>query len=173
MDDGTLITRLKERARDANRAYSFCTGIDTYEYYPPLLTEEILIIEKRVGFRLPSLLRTIYAQVGNGGYGPGYGLTGLTDDGALAFTGMNAIDMYLIFGSEQDEDSRHLWWWPEKAIPFCDYDDKVLMLVDCSSDEGCIMRREYNGSDDRREDFTVVEDSLRDWLIGWIEGRVK
>ena len=50
----------------------------------PVSAADIDAVEKALGQRLPPLLTEIYRFVGNGGFGPGYGLTGLsggaTDD---------------------------------------------------------------------------------------------
>src|SRR5438552_9489750 len=35
--------------------------------------------ETRLGFALPSLMKRVYTEIGNGGFGPGYGLIGLTN----------------------------------------------------------------------------------------------
>jgi len=37
----------------------------------------VATVESRLGFGLPPLLRELYTQVGNGGFGPGYGILGL------------------------------------------------------------------------------------------------
>ena len=43
---------------------------------PPAAVAEA---EELAGRSLPSLLRRLYLEVGNGGFGPGYGLLGLRD----------------------------------------------------------------------------------------------
>jgi hypothetical protein len=48
-------------------------------------------VEKQLGLSLPALLKSVYLQVGNGGFGPGLGLIGLkrgyaSDFGTLAET---------------------------------------------------------------------------------------
>jgi hypothetical protein len=44
---------------------------------PPASLESLERIETELGFRLPELLQRIYLEVGDGGFGPGYGLLGL------------------------------------------------------------------------------------------------
>src|SRR5690242_3913384 len=41
--------------------------------------------ERRLGFTLPALLKRLYAEIGNGGFGPGYGLIGLTNGGPMTW----------------------------------------------------------------------------------------
>jgi hypothetical protein len=44
---------------------------------PPASLEALERVESKLGFRLPDLLRRIYLEVGDGGFGPGYGLLAL------------------------------------------------------------------------------------------------
>lgn len=44
--------------------------------YPPATNEQLQATEEALGFPLPALLRALYVQVANGGFGPGYGLLG-------------------------------------------------------------------------------------------------
>jgi len=41
--------------------------------YPPATEDQLLATEAALGFPLPPLLRALYAQVANGGFGFGYG----------------------------------------------------------------------------------------------------
>lgn len=50
--------------------------------YPPTTMMIVEAAEKTLGFSLPPLLRDLYTQVANGGFGPGYGIFGL--DGGYA-----------------------------------------------------------------------------------------
>src|SRR5437764_4002398 len=43
---------------------------------PPASEEQLLMTETTLGFPLPPLLRLLYAQIANGGFGPGGGLRG-------------------------------------------------------------------------------------------------
>lgn len=44
--------------------------------FPPATEEQLRATEQALGFPLPPLLRALYAQVANGGFGPDYGITG-------------------------------------------------------------------------------------------------
>jgi hypothetical protein len=44
--------------------------------YPPASEQQLSDTEQQLGFNLPPLLRLLYAQVANGGIGPGYGIYG-------------------------------------------------------------------------------------------------
>ena len=62
--------------------------------YPPATENQLLATEAALGFALPPLLRTLYAQVANGGFGFGYGLRGAMGgfDGRCSGT---IVDQYL------------------------------------------------------------------------------
>lgn len=45
--------------------------------FPPASEEQLQEAEARIGFSLPPLLRAMYANVANGGFGPGLGLYGV------------------------------------------------------------------------------------------------
>ncbi|MFF4569694.1 SMI1/KNR4 family protein [Streptomyces sp. NPDC001410] len=47
--------------------------------FPPISLSEVDKAERRIGRRLPELLRRVYTEVGNGGFGPDSGLASLTD----------------------------------------------------------------------------------------------
>ena len=53
--------------------------------FPPATSQQLERSETLLGFPLPDILRRIYLEVGNGGFGPQYGLLGIeggADDGA-------------------------------------------------------------------------------------------
>ncbi len=72
-EQDTLIERLKMRVL----ASPFVPP--KYSWYkqqanPPVTATELAQAEALLGFPLPRLLKSIYLEVGNGGFGPGYGL---------------------------------------------------------------------------------------------------
>jgi len=48
-----------------------------------------------MGFALPPLLERLYSEVGNGGFGPGYELCGLSGGFAEDLQGLTLPDLYL------------------------------------------------------------------------------
>lgn len=60
----------------------------------PASAEAVADAERRLGHRLPPLLRRLYREVANGGFGPGYGILGVAgghpDD--LGMTAANLLD---------------------------------------------------------------------------------
>ncbi len=84
--------------------------------------------EARVQLPLPRLLRTLYLEVGNGGFGPGYGILGVRaghgDD-----DGKTAIDLYREAHSEVPSSWNQL---PRSLLPVCYWGCGIYSFVDCS-----------------------------------------
>jgi cell wall assembly regulator SMI1 len=68
-----MIDRIKKRIENLDQATEGATVIEP-RIYPVASEATIQAAEAELGLRLPALLRELYKQVGNGGYGPGYGL---------------------------------------------------------------------------------------------------
>src|SRR5512143_1594034 len=70
-----LIARVRERSRDPRRLRDMVFTGDRVA--PPATAAEIAEAEQRLGIELPALLVNLYTAIGNGGFGPGYGVLGL------------------------------------------------------------------------------------------------
>ena len=62
--------------------------------YPPVSVPELFAAERRMGRRLPDLLRRIYTEVANGGFGPAYGILGITRSGQHDERDITALEQY-------------------------------------------------------------------------------
>lgn len=71
-----LLQRLQTRCTDPARAVDHHVDI-VRPIPPPVSAEQLARVEELLGFDLPALLRSLYLQIGNGGFGPGYGLFAL------------------------------------------------------------------------------------------------
>jgi hypothetical protein len=72
MSDSLLLAILR-RARDASAATDNAGHSNSVAR--PVADEQALArAEQNIGQRLPSFLRSVYSEVGDGGFGPGYGL---------------------------------------------------------------------------------------------------
>ena len=68
--------------------------VPSYFEQSPATEEQLLETEDLLGFPLPPLLRELYKQLANGGFGPGYGLIGVTGgfcEAGASLTGMLSI----------------------------------------------------------------------------------
>lgn len=96
----------------------------------PRASEETLVeTEQRLGFGLPPLLRRIYAEIGNGGFGPGYGLIGAIG-GAVDDRGDTIVEAYL--GRAAPDPSEPSWVWPAKVVPLFSWGGAVYTCGDLS-----------------------------------------
>ena len=89
-----LLAATLERARDPKRATDNGDVALTCAE-PVLATVEWRSLQARLPRPLPPLLTHLYTEVGNGGYGPGYGLLEAlhTVDGTLAFCEMYHLSL--------------------------------------------------------------------------------
>jgi hypothetical protein len=174
--EDSLIERLKAIIRTSRHA----TGEPTWRPQrsrSPITEEELLQAETQLGFVLPSLLRRIYREVGNGGFGPGYGLLPLnelppnaghdTTSLVAEYQGMKAfsqqdIDKY--FAEEEEKPAL----WPELVLILCDWGCNIYSCLDCSSSELPIFRMDSN--ENFLVEWAIEAPSLHQWLERWIDG---
>ena len=74
-----------------------------------------------MGLRLPRLLRQVYEQVGNGGFGPGYGLFGLPT--SAGDEKESAVGRYRMLHRLQTDPP-----WPLGLLPLCDWGVRHRLL---------------------------------------------
>jgi hypothetical protein len=113
------------------------TDMDARAKLLPVATAPVLdAAEHALGFPLPAALRALYAQVGNGGFGPGFGILGVagghTDD-----LGDNIITAYKAFA--QRDPCEPNWLWPERLVRLCHWGCAIYSCVDCSSPESPVI----------------------------------
>ena len=113
--------------------------------------------EKELGFALPRLLCICYLTIGNGGFGPGFGIIGLK--GGYASDYGNLVETYAILHQTLCEG----WQSLEKGVtaletesriplPFCDFGGNMFACVDAhdvhhtvySLEQGTLWREKYN-----------------------------
>jgi hypothetical protein len=72
----SLVKELQERVADPRRAAD-CAINEPRRPPAPISADQLGRVEQLLGFGLPEMLRALYLEVGNGGFGPGYGLLDL------------------------------------------------------------------------------------------------
>jgi hypothetical protein len=129
---------------------------------------EIANDEKRLGFALPPLLKRLYTEIGNGGFGPGYGLIGLTN-GVPDDLGKTAPETYgLIRGTSRDDPS---WKWPEGLLPICHWGCAILSCIDCTDPNFRMRIFDPNVHDgDWDACFFDESDGFDIWIREWASG---
>jgi hypothetical protein len=138
--------------------------------YPPVGAAEVDAAEERLGFVLPESLRQVYTHVGNGGFGPAYGLLGLLG-GAVNEDQLDCVSLYESFRMCDPDDP--LWHWPESLLPVGHLGCAMYACVDCTTTEAAIVWFEPNPHDDGEpwtESFIPLAPSLESWLTHWLDG---
>lgn len=74
----------------------------------------------RLGRELPRLLVRLYTEIGNGGFGPSYGLLPLSEAGAQWKTWTGAAD----------DPAYHAWCYPPSFLPIVDYGCAMYYCLD-------------------------------------------
>jgi hypothetical protein len=156
----TTIERVRARINDPKLKTSITRyGARPVELFPPVHAAILEASEERLGFRLPPLLRDLYIDVANGGFGPGYGVFGLEGGYADPMVtrgegGGTLLDWYYAYRGEdermpeltgqfadQEPSSLFLdpdpesddWAWFDKLLPISHRGDWQLSCIDCSS----------------------------------------
>jgi len=126
--------------------------------YPPVSEELIDETESQLGFQIPPLLRACYEQIGNGGFGPGYGLIGLSGGARSDFGSL--VETHHQLKSDQESEGNE---WQFGLLPFCSWGCIIFSCVDCTSPDFPILTF---------EDFEVWPQSydLEKFFSLWLSG---
>jgi len=165
-----LIERLQERVKDPDRASD--EGL-AMKVHPPAKARLLAIAERKLGFQLPDLLRAIYTQIGNGGFGKAYGFVGI-EGGATDESGRSFVRVYKDMGQYQKDSP--LWRWPEQLLPVCRLGCGMWSCFDCKRANVPVFIFDPNNlsSDPEDEEETRLRWANSFWyesrsLIAWLE----
>ncbi|MFC8514321.1 SMI1/KNR4 family protein [Streptomyces sp. NPDC057257] len=121
--------------------------------------------EAALGFPLPPLLAELYLRIGDGGFGPEYGLLPLLDSPPAGEPA--AVVQYLTNRADALQDPE--WPWPEGVLPISHWGCAMYACVDCHTPEAPVLLFEPNaGQADHA--WYVDAPSLTDWLHTWTAG---
>jgi hypothetical protein len=125
--------------------------------------------ERRLGFPLPPLFKRIYMDVGNGGFGPGYGLLGMSN-GAPDDFGKTAPESYSL-RRQGDPDNRD-WFWPDALLPICHWGCAIYSCINCrdSNFPMQIFDPNVHQDSDWRDAYFDEAPSFDSWIREWAEG---
>jgi hypothetical protein len=128
--------------------------------FPPAPQKHIGGAEAALGFPFPPLLKEIYLQVGNGGFGPGLGGSIIGVDGGYASDFGTLVTTYRTFqeGKEADGDA-----WTTGLLPFCEWGGLMFSSVD---------RTDANYRVHHSEALVAqpMNYSLQDFFQMWLDG---
>lgn len=126
-----LIQKIKKRASDPKTIHDMAMGLSPAPMIgPKLKIGDIEIIENDLGFELPDLLKKIYIDIGDGGFGPGYGLYSLK----------TSVELYLKSVSS-DETKRG-------KFPVCTWGCANDSYIDCLDENFPVMVEKSDQSED-------------------------
>jgi len=150
----------------ADRIQQQMTAPVTHELPAPADAAVLDRVEAEIGFALPAVLRRVYLEVADGGFGPHGGLLGVeAAAGALAA---------LRSGDELPRGRT----WPDRLLPLVKV-DPGYDCVDASSPEGAIVAwdpeelGEFSGEKAWDRSFSQVAPSVEAWLTEWVGGRTQ
>jgi hypothetical protein len=121
--------------------------------------------EATLGFTLPPLLANLYLHIGDGGFGPEYGLLPLLDSPPA---GEPVVVVQYLANREsgrRDPD----WPWPEGVLPISHWGCAMYACVDCRTPEATVLLFEPNAHEATHA-WYVDATSLTVWLRSWVDG---
>jgi hypothetical protein len=164
MSEAELIASIKELANDPRRRTALAQKLTDLLGQPPpeslptrATRKAVQDAEGQMGFPLPLLLRELWTEVGNGGFGPGYGLFGVSVTPGSELS-MSVPNVYL--QSIADES----YGWPKKLVLICEWGCALYSAIDCSTCDGEIVN--VLGE----LDLKPTGSSLAQWMQDWVDG---
>ena len=136
----------------------------------PISDREIAAAEYRLGFRLPRLLRAIYGEISNGGFGESYGFLGLVG-GPTNESGQDSVSLYESYRQANPGDEH--WHWPEGLLPVCHLGCGMYHCVQCLDEELPVIWFEPNPHTPTLpwdDSFIPFSPTLREYLSAWLDG---
>ena len=127
----------------------------------PAAPEAVAGAEEKIGYPLPALLRRLYLEVGNGGFGPRDGIPGV---GGGADVGWDWPDL-VTFHLEARADE--LWKARPWLVPVLDWGCTVMSLIDCRDPEGRMWAWEEG-----ELIWLPQRQTLTGWLGLWLQGQL-
>ncbi len=114
-----ILQKIKQRVSDPETIHDMAIGLSPAPKINPVVSvEKIKGIEKELGFKFPDLLVKIYTEIGNGGFGPGYGLYDIDE----------AKKNYLEWMSDPEKE------WEKGTFPLCTWGCAIDSYVDCEDE---------------------------------------
>jgi len=129
---GDLASRVRQHALELAAAGEDDLGATSLRFRA-LSARKIRVAERALGLTLPESLREMYTEVGNGGFGPDYGLVGLVG-GARNEDRNDVVGQYWMYQTPDPDDE--LWSWPSGLLPVVNLGCAMYYCVDANSPEG-------------------------------------
>jgi hypothetical protein len=164
--DGDALRRIYRRG-SPDHLHARAAGL--VERLPALVPASAAAVreaETIIGHTLPPLLVRLYTEIGNGGFGPAYGILGLA--GGHGDGRKTAIDLY-----RESHTPLSPWsFLPASTLPLCHWGCAIYSFIDCTQPEGPIRGWDPNPGPVGPEAFFRQPFVLADWLDRWVRGRL-
>lgn len=164
-----LLDRVAGRAQVAGTRTDQA-AISPTEVYPLLTSEELSQTVLELGFEPAPLYVDLMKKVGNGGFGPGYGLLGFVG-GATDDMGETAVSLYKSFARTDPGDPS--WNWPQGLLPICYWGCAIYSCIDCLDEQPMVKTWDPNVWEDGTSPLSAIRSTdlaLADWLRKWSVG---
>lgn len=136
---------------------------------PPITTAQLLAAETHLGFPLPAVLRDIYLHIGNGSFGPGYGLFPLDSQTASSRDQFAVVELYRSFRQRSSPLGAP---WAERLLPICHWGCQYFSYLDCALPSTPVMslNEECHGHGPWGCAFSLHDSSFENWMRRWLSG---
>ena len=128
-------------------------------------------LETKIDLTLPSVIKQLYLELGNGDFGPDYGFFLLEEvEGNKKIT-LDQAHQELHQAKIKDWD----WELSKLLVPFLYWGADIYSLVDCGDPNGAVYVLDENLKDENTTWQSCVwkhQNSILDWLKKWSEGDV-
>jgi len=122
--------------------------------------------EAAIGAALPSLLRRLYLEVANGGFGPSHGVLGVDGLGPMVSAAASSIvEAYRGFRSGPEFAS------PIGLVPLLDWGCALWSLVDCRDPVARMWGWDYDS--DPTAPLFPDKLTLTEWFEAWLNGTLE
>ena len=167
----SLISKIRERIADPLRAVDSAAWVEPMPTVAaPATVAEIESAEAALGFAIPQLLRRLYIEVANGGFGPAYGLEGVPRIPRLEGSA-DIVALYQQFLTPDPDNPA--WLWPHGLVPLIGGGCLYLECVYFTEPPHAVVL--FDGgkvdlSKSVNDVLTPVSPSLEHRLIAWLDG---
>jgi len=170
----SLISRIKTRVVDPRQAVDAAAWVHPMPTIRPLATlAEIDAAEQALGFAIPPLLRRLYLEVGNGGFGPGYGLDGVPTIHPTPLRS-DIVILYTELRSAPPPDDNPSWQWPVGLVPLIAQGCNIWECVDFLSPPYSVVMsdpNEFDWSGPLTDQLKPIATSLASRLETWLNSQ--
>jgi SMI1 / KNR4 family (SUKH-1) len=153
MTDDDLVAAIRSRIANPKLRIDFTT-VGIPPIYGIASDTDLDSCEAEIGMPLPTMLRRLYLEVENGGFGPGAGILGVTG-GHTDVDGRTLSALYTALQSQG---------WPRAILPISDLGDGAWSCIDGHGGTGERVLT-MNGAQ-----LTQTKFDLSSWLGAWVTG---